>query len=64
MEACASLRKKNIGKPYAGEPRVRFDEEGLRDCCGCFVLYSKLKKENTHNMKSYSNYSGKSIQNA
>jgi len=23
---CACLRKKNIGKPYAGEPRVRFDE--------------------------------------
>ncbi|MDF2924511.1 MAG: hypothetical protein K0R57_3425, partial [Paenibacillaceae bacterium] len=37
------LRKvKNVGKPYAGKPHVRFDEEGLvspalystRDCDG------------------------------
>ena len=26
---CACLGVKNIGKPYAGKPHVRFDEEGL-----------------------------------
>jgi hypothetical protein len=25
------LTVKNVGKPYAGKPHVRFDEEGLAD---------------------------------
>ncbi|BCE00328.1 hypothetical protein TYM08_P0391 [Marinicellulosiphila megalodicopiae] len=35
------LEKKDIGKPYAGEPHVRFDE-GRLSCffrCGCLLLY-------------------------
>ena len=35
---CACLGVKNIGKPYAGEPHVRFDEGGQAKP----VLYSTL----------------------
>jgi len=31
LERRACLRKKNIGKPYAGKPLVRFDEGRLRN---------------------------------
>ncbi len=33
------LEEKNIGKPYAGEPRVRFDEGGKVSVSICYIRH-------------------------
>jgi len=35
--------EKNIGKPYAGEPHVRFDEGGQARACSLLYLRSPMK---------------------
>jgi hypothetical protein len=41
MEEYVQPKVKNVGKPYAGEPHVRFDEEGLATP----VLYFTTKND-------------------
>jgi len=37
--------EKNIGKPYAGEPHVRFDEGGQARACSLLYLRSLLTSD-------------------